>query len=82
MYKVVCLLALSFLLLFGLPNTAEARVLLPYESPNPREGVWDQKMIKEIKAEVDRSCSSRAGGRGPPNRPESHIPGSPKRCNP
>ncbi|CAA0409099.1 unnamed protein product [Arabidopsis thaliana] len=77
MYNVVvCLLTLSFLLLTGLSNTAEARV--PYEA---REGVWDQKVITEMKAEVGGSCSPRAHGRGPPNRPgSSNIPGSPKRC--
>ncbi|XP_019091002.1 PREDICTED: uncharacterized protein LOC109128649 [Camelina sativa] len=84
MYKV-WLLTLSFLLLSGLLNTAEARVL-PYESSNPKigeEGVWDLRMIKEIKAEVGGSCSPRAGGKGPPRSPgSSNIPGSPKRCKP
>ncbi|XP_024005690.1 uncharacterized protein LOC112082297 [Eutrema salsugineum] len=80
MYNVVvCLLTLTFLLLSGFSNTAFARV--QYESPKLRERVWDQKVIKEIKAEVDGSCSGRAGGKGPPNSPGSrNIPGSRKRC--
>ncbi|CAN8303368.1 unnamed protein product [Cochlearia groenlandica] len=75
---LICLLALSFMLLSGLLNTTVARV--QYEFPNPRERFWDEKMINEIKAEVGSSCSTPAGGRGPKGQRSSNIPGSPKRC--
>ncbi|ANM69523.1 transmembrane protein [Arabidopsis thaliana] len=67
---VVFLLTLTLFLFSGLSNTAFARV--QYEPLKPKFGarVWDQKMIKNIKIEVDGSCSRRAPGRRrPPNRP-------------
>ncbi|XP_024007903.1 uncharacterized protein LOC112083913 [Eutrema salsugineum] len=70
---LLCLLTLSFLLFSGLSNTAMARV--QYESPKPREWVWDQKVIREIKIEVGGSCSPQGKkGRSPKKQ------GSRERC--
>ncbi|KAG7539881.1 hypothetical protein ISN45_Aa07g001520 [Arabidopsis thaliana x Arabidopsis arenosa] len=59
MYKeVFWLVTLIFLLFSGSSNTALAR--MEYETPNTKEGIWDEKLIRGSKIETPGSSSRRA----------------------